>query len=752
MKRLLLLILLSVFGFRVVHAQQFSFPRVAVVDSALLSESISGLAGNILLGYKTGNDLKVYQNNLFRLQTLAGAYREAIATIASLRGISKESDPLYSDLLLVQYELFAKAKQEQAEANVPFDQAFAHVFQDFFSRLDDKSALHIATAFQTRNGVAELQSELQKSLIRLKDTLSLNDAITLCRNYYLCDVYKNIEPLAIRLLKEDDNKRYIIEDSVLIKTKVGATLSAIVVRQRSITTPQPATLFFNIYTEISMNAAKRAASYGFVSVVAETRGKRYSPDAIEPYEHEVEDTYNVIDWISKQSWCNGKVGMYGGSYSGYACWAATKKLHPALKTIVPYCANNPGDGLPMENNIFLFVNYPWAFYVGNNRYLDNATYFDQKRWHTLNTRWYESGVAYSRVDSIDGTPNKWLHRWLMHPSYDNYWQEKAPYKEEFAKISIPVLTITGYYDDGQQSALWYMKEHDAYNKDANHYLVIGPYDHFGAQASRKPSVLGGYAIDSVAQFDTPDLTFQWMDYILRGGKKPEMLKDKINYEVMGANEWKYAPSLEQVSNETLTLYLTDAKVDSQYRLSGVKPSKPGFLTQEVDFRDRKTMNNDYYPSPIVGRKPDLSNGFSFISEPFDEPVEISGSFSGAINAIINKKDMDIGVVLYEVMSNGELFQLSYHLGRASYAKDMSHRKLLTPGKVESIPFDKTRMVSRRLGKGSRLLVTLNINKNPFAQINYGTGKDVSVEGINDAKTPLKIQWQNDSYVKIPVWR
>jgi predicted acyl esterase len=207
-----------------------------------------------------------------------------------------------------------------------------------------------------------------------------------------------------------------------------------------------------------------------------------------------------------------------------------------------------------------------------------------------------------------------------------------------------------------------------------------------------------------------------------------------------------------MSNETLTLYLTDAKAGDRYQLSKEKPSKSGFLSQEVDFADRKTTNNDSYPFPIVGKKPDLSNGCSFISEPFDEPVEINGTFSGEIKAIINKKDMDIGVTLYEVMPNGELFQLSYIIWRASYAKDMSARHLLTPNRVESIPFDKTRMVSRRLSKGSRLLVTLNVNKNRFAQINYGTGKDVSDEDITDAQTPLQIKWLNDSYVKIPIWK
>jgi hypothetical protein len=67
---------------------------------------------------------------------------------------------------------------------------------------------------------------------------------------------------------------------------------------------------------------------------------------------------------------------------------------------------------------------------------------------------------------------------------------------------------------------------------------------------------------------------------MRDDKKPELLKDKINYQVMGANEWRHAPSLEKMSDEMLTLYLTDKKTGDQYQLSREKPSRPGFLYQE----------------------------------------------------------------------------------------------------------------------------------------------------------------------------
>jgi putative CocE/NonD family hydrolase len=732
-------------------AQQLDFNKLAASDEVELSKAMSNLAKQIIANYKE-EDRQKYLNNLFRLQMIAGDYAQAKETIKLLRDILRASDPVYANVVYTQHEIFSDAKLKQAVNNISFEEAFKQSFRDIFGKLSDKNAYIASTIFTF--DLTRAQNDLQKLLEpqKEKDGIALNDAVNLIRNYQPYVVYRNILPLTESLLREDDNKRYIIQDDVLIKTKEGATLSAFVVRKRGITTKQPTALVFNIYTDFSLQVAKLSASYGYVGVTAETRGKRNSPDPIEPYEHEVDDTYEVIDWISKQPWSDGQVGMYSNSYGGYAAWAATKKLHPALKTIAPSAANNPGDGLPMENNIFLFVNYAWAFYVTNNKLLDNETLNDSQRWQNLNQKWYESGRPYRQIDSIDGAPNKWLQRWLNHPSYDKYWQAKVPYKTDFSKINIPVLTVTGYFDDGQQSALYYLKQHYKYNKNANHYLVIGPYSHFGAGAIRKEAVLNGYAIDPVAQLDTPDLTFEWFDYVMRGGKKPALLKDKINYEVMGTNEWKHAPSLEKMSNETLTLYLTDAKAGDHYQLSRQKPSKPGFLEQTVDFADRTTSNNDYYPDLIVGKKPDLSNGFAFISEPFDEPVSINGTFLGEIKAIINKKDVDVGVVLYEVMPNGDLFHLSYFIGRASYAKDMSVRKLLAPGKVESIPFYKTRMTSRQLSKGSRLLVTLNVNKNAYAQINYGTGKDVSDEDITDAKIPLKIKWRNDSYVKIPVWK
>ncbi|HEY9196347.1 MAG TPA: CocE/NonD family hydrolase [Mucilaginibacter sp.] len=552
-------------------------------------------------------------------------------------------------------------------------------------------------------------------------------------------------------LPQTTAEKYIINDSVLIKTPQGHTLSAVTVRRRDIAGKQPAALLMFIYsnTQRSLAEAQYAADHGYVGVVADVRGKRLSPDEVAPYENDAHDVYWVIDWINKQSWSNGKVGMYGGSYSGFAQWAGLKyKVHPALKTIVPYVSAIPGMGLPMENNVFLNANYGWAFYVTNNKYLDTATYNNNQRWQDLMTNWYSAGAAYNKIDSVDHAPNKWLQKWLKHPGFDAYWQSLIPYGHEYAKIDIPVLAFDGYYDDGQTSGLYYLRQLAKYNPKADYYLILGPYDHFGAQKGGEAN-LRGYQVDPSALINTKEITFQWFDYIMKNGKKPAILKDRVNYEVMGANRWDGAPSIDKMHQSTLRLYLHTVKKDDQFKLSAQKPAAQGYLEQEVDFADRTTMNNFAYPYPIV-QKDFYSNGFSFMSEPLTQPLVVNGAFWGRLTASVNKKDLDYSVVLYEVMPTGEYFELTYFLGRASYSWDINHRRLLHPGKITNLPFSNTKIVSRQLSKGSRLMVVVNVNKSRFAQINYGTGKDVSTETIADAKTPLRVKWYNNSYIEVPV--
>ena len=544
---------------------------------------------------------------------------------------------------------------------------------------------------------------------------------------------------------------FAVDDNVLIKMHDGGILSATVARPRD-DKPLPTLFTLDIYTDPARHreAGRRIAARGYVSVIADTRGKRLSPDPIEPYEHEVDDAYDVIEWIVHQPWSNGKVGMLGGSYSGFTAWAATKHLHPALKTIAVSAAAIPGLGLPMYNNVFLSANYQWAFYVSDNKVLDNATNDDAARWRNLEFNWFATGRPYQEIDQVDGTPNRLLHRWLAHPVYDAYWQRMVPYGHDFAQIGIPVLTITGYYDDAQISALHYLREHVAHRPDAEHYLVIGPYDHFGTHADKKPAELRGYRIDPVAQFSTPELKLQWMDYVLKGTPKPAELVSKVNYEVMGANVWRHVSSLKAMSPHPRALYFTSERVGERYRLAANRPQIEGSVSQLIDFANRRIMHGFHtYPNPIEQKNLELLTEVLFATEPFERPTVVSGAFSGALDVTINKKDVDLTVTVYEEEPDGTLYHLGYALERASFAHDATRRVLLQPGRPTLVPFETT-FVARQCEAGSRLLVLLDVNMNPVAQVNYGTGRDVSSESVSDANTPLQIEYHNDSNIVVPI--
>lgn len=145
-----------------------------------------------------------------------------------------------------------------------------------------------------------------------------------------------------------------------------------------------------------------------------------------------------------------------------------------------------------------------------------------------------------------------------------------------------------------------------------------------------------------------------------------------------------------------------------------------------------------------------AHSFVFVSRPFDRAFSIDGSFAGKLIASINKKDMDFYVAIYELMPDGKYFYLAHDVCRASYAHDRSHRELLVPGRKTEIPLAETNIVSRRIGEGSRLVVVLNVDKNPYMEINYGTGKPVADESIEAAGQPLRIEWYNDSRITVPV--
>ena len=437
-----------------VSAQKIFLPKSLSTDTTQWAKGIGIIAAEAMRKSNLAAD------DFIRCQILSGEYINAIRTIDSVRYDGIGHKIAFAKVKNVADELYVRTKLEQQRSNLSFEDVFSKYFAQEFGSLEDFEANHILYDFFPLYNIPQLRSNVQDYLASLAqyDSITLPQALELCNKYYQFESFKNIFPLSRKLYAEDDKRRYIIDDSVMIKCKSGVTISAVVVRSRKVSSPQPALLQFTIYTGAIMALGKDAAAHRYVGVIAFTRGKRYSPDEIVPYEHDGEDANEVIDWISKQSWSDGKVGMYGGSYTGFTQWAATKKLHPALKTIIPAASVAPGLDVPMMNNVFESFVFNWIYYVTNTRYLDVAYYNNTAKWDSLFATWYKNGLPYHSLDSLTGRgKNKVFQSWIAHPSYDEYWQRMIPYKNDFAKINIPVLSFTGYYDGGHVVAMYYFR-------------------------------------------------------------------------------------------------------------------------------------------------------------------------------------------------------------------------------------------------------------------------------------------------------
>ena len=749
MKKLPAILFLVILNLSLI-AQELKYEKVALSETASLAISIQNLAKDYLQQSKT-DVLKIEANDRYMIEILAGDYKASIQTIESLRKNSalNNGHPGY-----IPYELFSKAKIKQLESGEAFGDAYRSVFKAYLVNCNDEQAYSAYIVFTTYDAVAQFTNRFETRYNNISDVyLSFDKALALLKSYFLYHVYTVTEPIVFEEIKRDEHRRYIIKEEIIVSPGDKAEISVITARKRD-SVPMPAVLIFTIYADNSNTKdALLAASKGYAGVLATSRGKRQSKDSIEPYKHEYKDVYTVIDWISKQEWCNAKVGMYGGSYNGFSQWASMKeKVHPAVKTIIPSVSAAPGIDVPKGNNIFFNFPYKWIPYATNNKFLDNDANFDHDRWNRLENKWFTSGKAYNKMDSIDGTPSPVFQEWISHPSYDSYWQSMIPYKDEFSHINIPILSTTGYYDDGQRGAMYYYLEHLKYNPEAEHYLLIGPYDHWGAQFASS-AYLRGYQIDEIAQINIKDeLAFEWFDYILKDGEKPSILKDKVNFQVMGDNTWLNKPSLSEMSNDSIVFYLSSNKIDGCYTLFPEKPKEGGSVKLDVNFADRTTMNNaDYYPSPIIKDSLNLNDGLVFISERLKKETMMSGSFTGELKIEINKKDVDFAVNLYELTAEGKYFHLSNYIGRASYAKNREQRELLTPYKPKTIVFGNTSIICKKIAKESRIVIVINANKNPYGQINYGTGRDVSSESITDATIPLELKINAESRITLPVW-
>lgn len=783
MRRALGIVLLALLLPRLAAAQSFEFRAPASVDDPTTPAVMRDLASRIIPGYRS-DSREQFLANMSALQLVAGSFEPAYAArvdLQRLRGGNGRRPP--ADPALV-YDLYAHAKSLQAQYRLPFAQAFDLAFWETLPVFDNLDAYRVETWLQAPPSAyaAALQASFDRA--RGHPRIGQGAALALIWQYLAFDAYRSFGSIAPGLISLDEDRRYIIQDDVVIDTPRRGEVLALLVRPRSSSGLLTTLLQYRIAPGGHEDAIE-AAAYGFASMVAFTprvRTGRHSWQ-VTPFEHEDEHAHAVIGWIVKQPWSDEQVGMYGDGYSGFAAWAATKHLPPQLKAIATSDAMAPGVDFPMDRGIGLNAAYCWLQTIAMEREESVAAPDPSatptvpadpggaqttaaaaapgaapeplpgtKAWcDALDAKWYATGKPFRDLPRLAHRPGEIFHRWLEHPAYDEYWRRLVPSPQDLAHLDIPVLSLTGYYTPGEAGTLFYFLQHYAHDAHADQVLLAGPYDRDELRQGRARDVLLGLRTDPVADVDLRALELRWLSYLFLNGPKPPLLAGRVNFEVMGANTWQHADALDDLAKDRVRLYLAPEADGGAGLLTPREPTSHAAIHLTVNMARRDGGGEPEPRSLMTGSVP-VENGFAFVSGPLPGGLQIAGRFSGRLHVETNKRDLDLTVALYELLPDGSYFHLFAPAEefRVSYLHDPGRRRLLAPGAAEWLDFTSARLTAVRVESGARLVMVLRVSKLPNREINYGSGRAVSGESIAAAHAPVKLSLLRGSYLNLAI--
>lgn len=684
------------------RAQEFDFRLSPQPDDAALAAAMSDLALRILPVYED-RDTERYLANLSALQLASGNADPATQTRRFLR----ERRSASGRHLRLARVLFHDVQMQARAQDEIYAQAYARALREALAGLSDREAHALgrlcSRSPQAARGVLLAGLDTLQGRTRLR----FDEAMDLIWKYLAYEAYRRSAALAPAVIAEDQGRRYLREDGITLETRAGVTLDLRVVRPRG--ELARATLL-ELTLDRGADAAAASAAHGFIGVVAILRR---GSGALMPFRHDGEDARAVIAWIARQPWSDGRVGMLGEGYGGFAAWAALKRPPAALKAVATLNPMAPGIDFPAEGRVMRNAALRWAVELESGQATGAAA------WNDLDRRWFASDEPYRRFERTAPARSENFRTWLAHPSYDRWWQKAIPHGKDYAGLEIPVLTLLDSTAPGEAAALHYLREHQRERAQADHTLLLA------ARESARH--------DPAAQLDLRELRLQWFEQVLGAAPAPPVLAQRVNVRVAGTQAWRQGPTLDALAADALRLHLQPALAPGPHRLR-VEADTDAALEIEVDLRSAAAA------APL-----------RFVSEPLKQSAELIGVPRGELDLWIDAFDVDLRIAAWEQRANGERVALfDPYVFRASYAQDRTQRRLLRNGVRQRLRFEVERLVARRLAAGSRLVLELGVNHTPGYQLNYGGNGEVSAQSRGQRRRPLKMRWYASSFIELPM--
>jgi len=433
----------------------------------------------------------------------------------------------------------------------------------------------------------------------------------------------------------------------------------------------------------------RYASKGYVVVMQDVRGKNDSDGKFNPFVNEITDGYDSQQWCGTQSWSNGKVGTYGGSYVGATQWLPARMANEHLScmfTVV--AASDYYRHWIYSGGVFAHsFNTMWGALSVSARVGQNMA-AEPLDWDAVfNT------LPMKNIPEALGRNVPWFGDWLAHPLYDEYWQ-KLSITPTYDKISVPVFHIGGWYDiflEGTLENFAGMTARGATEKArAGQRLIIGPWFH-GSTGSRKS---GQVDFGAEAELDSDGLQLRWFDHWLKGEDNGVADEKPVKLFVMGENRWREfetwppATAREQEfflhADIAANSLLGDGRLDNKAPVGGENvdsyrydPSDPVPTLGGNDCCRETIVTEGPYDQRLLELRHDV---LVYTSEPLESELVVTGAVKMVLWAASSAVNTDFCAKLVDVDPTGKAINITFGILRAPMRNGLDKWEELDPGK------------------------------------------------------------------------
>lgn len=540
-------------------------------------------------------------------------------------------------------------------------------------------------------------------------------------------------------------------------------------------------------TTRSLEDAYQAVSRGYVYVIQNERGRFFSEGEWDILGTPITDGYDALEWMSKQKWSNGKVGLIGCSSTAEWQMAVASQNHPALAAMV---AQGFGAGVGRVGKFMEQGNWyrggaqqmlftSWLYGTQHDKMAPVLPKGIQQNDLLRIQKFYDMAPEMPKVDwalglkhlpvqdiiknaqGADGIYEKMIVRKPNDPA----WFNGGLYHDNMS-LEVPAYWFVSWYDvsSAPNIALFNHVRNAAKSKNVadNQYLVIAPVLHCSYKRATENTIVGERSVGD-ARLNYDELTWGWFDMLLKGDQNDfKATQPRVRYYTMGSNKWQQAESFPLPNTEIKDFFLASAGKANTRNGDGAllltPPSKDipdAFMYDPMNPVGSYGGNVCCTGNAVQGGSFDQSQMelrndiLVYTSEALSEGVEITGFIESTLFVSSTGLDTDVTIKLIDVYPDGKAYNLDETIQRLRYRDGYDKEVFMEKNKVYKV--DLTPMVtSNYFPAGHKIRIEVSSSNFPRFDRNLNTGGN----NYNEAKgivveNKIHHSKQYPSVIKLP---